>query len=716
MPRSDAFPYPASPRELPSGYADYSDDYKAKQRVLLIWAYCVFMLYIAMLLGSLTAIVVGIVLGFKGICLGFPLAILAAVIFAYLLKSLFYKQDAEERQLSVEITEDEHPKLFGFVQQLCDEIGVSTPAKIHVLPEPNAAAMEVAGLKNLFVPPEKELFVGIGLINALNLSEFKAVLAHEFGHFAQYGYASVYTRRAAVIVSNLIVGQDGFERMIRGLMQRGNVFGFVLFGLTWAIKWPLWLAFKLFAKTRHQLAFEAEFHSDRVGASMAGSNAMVHSLYRVGFASETYGHAIDDLKKAADHDLFTADLYYHQHAAGDIIRRKKRDPQYGLSPKFADPAEGRRVQIFREDEEEDHDDEDYHPPNHEREENVKSPFVPADEDERSAWILFDNPTELREKMTYKVYRRMKWIRKGTALDDPKDVQKFIDDEHYETTYDARYEGAYDDRLLNPGRLDELDDLIAKEPWEDARLAAVYGKLYKGLDEKVEDRKEILADLGRLRSKADGATSRKIKRKIKDLERDLEKNGDWFRTLDRRVYLISMQMAYRVEHELYYDLFDRYRFHMVIQGIYKTAAHHDDEATFHFIAFNHLPENLPPHVRNAFVDEVLEVFREARKALRNLLRETKDIDMPALKNFEEGENLAEFLLGEDLIRDAGEQGVTGKWINKLFRQIGEVRRKAARLHGKSLGQILALQERAAREFLAKRPALATSGEAAPIFDD
>jgi hypothetical protein len=70
----------------------------------------------------------------------------------------------------------------------------------------------------------------------------------------------------------------------------------------------------------------------------------------------------------------------------------------------------------------------------------------------------------------------------------------------------------------------------------------------------------------------------------------------------------------------------------------------------------------------------------------------------MKNFEEGERLADFLLDQDLIREAGEHGVSGKWVNKLFRQLTQVRDKASRLHFKSLGQILALQEKVADQFL------------------
>lgn len=701
MPRAVDFPYPPSPDDIPEGYTDFSPEYRSKQMWLLVWVYVVFMLYLAMLEAALLGTVLGFVSVFNGMwcCLGIPFGLMSLAAFVYLLKGFFYRADSDKRNLFIEVTEKEQPRLFAFIRKLCDEIGVSEPARVHVLPEPNAGALEVAGLVNLFTPPKKELFVGIGLINALNLSEFKAVLAHEFGHFAQFGYASVYARRAAVVVSNLVIGQDGFERVVNGMKQRGNVFGYVLFGVCWVIKSPLWLALKLFAKMRHELDREAEFHADRVGASVAGSNAMVHGLYRVQFASETYMMAHNDLFKAADHKLYTADLYYHQHAAGDILRKKKKDPDYGRPPKLAHPLDGKKVQVFDEDSAEEHPADDYHPADYDREEHIKSPFVVADDDERSAWILFDEPVDLRERLTYKMYRAGELIKKGTELIDPKEVQKFIDDEHHETTYADKYEGCYDDRLLNPGDLDELDELIRKEPWEDARLAGVLDKMYVGLKHKVDDRRELMEELANVRKEAGGAMSKKTKKIIRDLEKDLDDANDWFRTLDRRVYLVYVQMSYRVNNDLYYDLINRYRFHMAVQGIYKTARYHFDEADFHLTTFNVLAEqNVAPAVREDFVTQVLHVFRDARKALRNLLREADEINMPAMKNFEEGERLADFLLDQDLIREAGEHGVSGKWVNKLFRQLTQVRDKASRLHFKSLGQILALQESVADQFL------------------
>jgi hypothetical protein len=45
-----------------------------------------------------------------------------------------------------------------------------------------------------------------------------------------------------------------------------------------------------------------------------------------------------------------------------------------------------------------------HPPNHLREHNVKQRYLRTTFDTRSAWALFDNVQDLRERATYKMYR------------------------------------------------------------------------------------------------------------------------------------------------------------------------------------------------------------------------------------------------------------------------------------------------------------------------
>jgi hypothetical protein len=73
-------------------------------------------------------------------------------------------------------------------------------------------------------------------------------------------------------------------------------------------------------------------------------------------------------------------------------------------------------------------------------------------------------------------------------------------------------------------------------------------------------------------------------------------------------------------------------------------------------------------------------------------------LPALKNMIAGQPLRKFLLESKLVAGISkhDEALSGKWIRTLSEQIREVRKKVDRVHFKSLGGILALQERIARE--------------------
>jgi hypothetical protein len=75
-------------------------------------------------------------------------------------------------------------------------------------------------------------------------------------------------------------------------------------------------------------------------------------------------------------------------------------------------------------------------------------------------------------------------------------------------------------------------------------------------------------------------------------------------------------------------------------------------------------------------------------------------IPALKNMVAGTPLRQFLLEKRLVDGLSkyEQSLSPKWINKLLDQMREVQKKADRIHYKSLGGILALQERVCQECL------------------
>ncbi len=77
------------------------------------------------------------------------------------------------------------------------------------------------------------------MVNSINLTEFKALLAHEFGHFSQKsmklgGY--VYTSFG--IINQIVDGHDAFDRFIEGWCRLDPRVAFPAY-IVYAILWML---------------------------------------------------------------------------------------------------------------------------------------------------------------------------------------------------------------------------------------------------------------------------------------------------------------------------------------------------------------------------------------------------------------------------------------------------------------------------------------------
>ncbi|MCI0705068.1 MAG: M48 family metallopeptidase, partial [Planctomycetia bacterium] len=705
-PKKTAIPYPPTPPDLPEGLTDYSDSFTRQQNLLLAGLFLFLVFYI------------GAILFCAMICFWciwsfyhwLPLKIVGLVIFGifflYLVKG-FFKRHPMDKDLHIEITEDEHPALFGFINKLCEELDAPIPNKVFVSPDVNAACMPRTTLVNLFVEPKKDLLIGLGLVNCMNLSEFKAVLAHELGHFSQSAMASSYAYVASRIIFDLVEGEDWFDRMIQWCKERE---GFKIIG--YAVGGPLLVAqkilgwlLKVIILQRLAVTREREFHADLVAVSAAGSDAATHGLLRARFGMQCFIQAVRDLITAMDHKLYTNDLYLHQDRAAVVVRRKKKEPTLGLPPELPQPKSGAKIKVFdaEQDELEDEDDRPpmwrSHPSDSDREDNAKEQFVPAPIDHRSPWILFADVADLKERMTYKFFRKEFKIPKNADLTDAVKVQEFIDNEHADTTYDPKYNGIYDDRPLepvapdkdgNPGDLDELNVLVRDQPWTDDRIEKVLGKLYDGCRSKAEELDELRKERAIL-DNTPGQKSPRLKRKIKDIDKKLDTLWEWLRSLDRRVYLIHVQMAGAVNPALKTELVERYQFQLEVQRLYSEARYNQERA----LAFARLLFSLPPdQVHPELGAEIMNILRQSWRALKKIIQDAREINLPAMKNFEEGERLADFILEGKMVPEPPLSYVRLDWCQKLVDQLAAVRSRCFRLHCKSLGGILSLQEQVA----------------------
>lgn len=698
-------PYPPSPDDVPDDLTDYPPSYKSKQNLLLIGLFIFLMFYfgliaLTVLLGTYCAVTLSHFFPAKvfGIfCCG--------ITFLFLVKG-FFKRHPDEKELRLEITEDEQPILFGFIHQLCDELDAPEPNRVFVSTDVNAAVMPRSSLINLFKEPKKDLLIGLGLVNCVNLSEFKSVMAHEFGHFCQSGYISSYSYVASQIILDIIVGEDFLDRFIEWCKRQQNAMSIIGYGIgapLWVGKKCLELAFKAITLQRLAVSREQEFHADLVAVKAAGSDAVGLSLMRLRFGNLCLMQAMDDLSLAAEHKLFSRDLFYHQDRSEPIVRRLRKEPELGSRPESDDPMAGKRIRVFDPDKEEEEHDEipemrRTHPPAHETEENAKATFIPAVVDIRSPWILFTELAELKERLTYKFYRMAFRVKKSVELIEPQEVQQFIDDEHAETTYDPRYNGIYDGRPLEPGDIGELNQIMRDSPWDEERIDKVFAKLYDDAKGRNEDYQDLRKEKSTLEN-TPGRPSPRIKKKIKKLDKELDKLWEWFKSLDRRVYLCHVQMAAVVNKDWRDELVERYRFGMEIQRFYMQSQEHAEKAFF----FTRVMLELDGPAHPDLIAEFMQVLRKAWKTLKNIVQDAREINMPAMKNFEEGERLADFILDKKMAPEPPMHiaNVRVAWVQKLVDQLRDVRRRCGRLHWKSVGGILAMQEKIAAAWQERR---------------
>ena len=76
------------------------------------------------------------------------------VLFIYLLKNLF-KFERAQKEFRIEIFPDEHPKLFEFIEKVCEETGAQTPKHVFIDYEVNAAAiLDTSSFFHLFHSPQ----------------------------------------------------------------------------------------------------------------------------------------------------------------------------------------------------------------------------------------------------------------------------------------------------------------------------------------------------------------------------------------------------------------------------------------------------------------------------------------------------------------------------------------------------------------------------------
>jgi Zn-dependent protease with chaperone function len=645
--------------------------------------------------------------------------ILSGLLCLFLVKG-FFKWQRKEKVQRLEVTVKDQPVLFAFIHRVCQDTRAPRPHRVYLTPDVNAAVFYHESLLSLILPTPKNLIIGLGLVNQLNLSEFKAVLAHEFGHFSQSSMklgSYVYTSNR--VIAELVFGRDWLDNLVaalRGVDIRIAVFAWAFTGVMWTLRKSLQGLFRVINFANSSLSRQMEFNADLVAVSVTGSDALIHGLARLDFATDSLGQAWSDLSAAADRHLFTRDLFYHQTRAAEHLRTLRKNPRLGEPPVLSEDSQ-KVVQVFQSEDTSVPKMWATHPSNYDREMNAKRHYVRSPIDERSPWILFKAAAAVREKITQQLYEATgQWSE--VTLQDPQAVQAFIDEEHAETTYHPRYHGLYDHRYLTPG---ELDELLRSAPTEFAgpdQLAEAHARLFDAeLESRMQTHQARQEEYRRVAPLAHGAVQLTGKdfqfrgvhyraadagRLLDQLKKEMDEDYEWMARLDRQAFLIHYSMARQIGEEAQRELEERYRFHLTVQAIHAQLSFQNQQvqATLRQLAGKR-------ELTQAEYYGALNDFRTAHDMLRQALDAAHQLCLPPLINVTHGELLGPLLLNRPLIHQLSDtsNGLGGVWIGRFLEQLGEVLVKAQRIHFKSLGGILALQEKLAEQWsaLARGPA-------------
>ena len=157
------------------------------------------------------------------------------------------------------LTAEKFPRLFREIESIARATNQEMPAEVYAVHDVNAWVAERGGMMGY--GSRRVMGLGLPLMRTLTISELRAVLAHEFGHY--HGGDTrlgpwIYKTRSTIL------------RTVNTLAQQGSL-----------ITYPfLWYA-KLFLRITHAVSRRQEFVADELAARTAGARPLISGLRTV---------------------------------------------------------------------------------------------------------------------------------------------------------------------------------------------------------------------------------------------------------------------------------------------------------------------------------------------------------------------------------------------------------------------------------------------------
>ena len=345
--------------------------------------------------------------GFLGLVAGLGIAICGIMLVFFVIKFIF-KRNPINNEGKIEIKNDEQPELFEFINRVTVEVGAPKPRRIFITAEVNAAVVFIPGFWSMFFPIKKNLQIGLGLVNSLNISEFKAVMAHEFGHFSQRSLKfGSYVYNLNRVIYNMLFENEGYDKILSRWARIHAIFrlmAVININIIKGIQAILMGMYGIVNKTYLGLSREMEFHADAVAAYASGSNQMINMLKRIEIGHLCYTNLLDywNLKLSENK---RAENIYPQHS--EVIKLYADKRNFGQDA-IGLPLVNRETKIESDDRIIIDDQWSSHPSNEDRELSLSKINLESPGLNESAWLLFRNPEALQLQLTNQIYSSVKF--------------------------------------------------------------------------------------------------------------------------------------------------------------------------------------------------------------------------------------------------------------------------------------------------------------------
>lgn len=405
---------------------------------------------LVVLLGYFGLALISMYLHWITIVCGAGIISIGILVLIFLVKFIFSSNSINKDGM-IELKEADAPVLFNILKQLVEEVDTHFPKKVYISPEVNACVFYNSSFWSMFFPVRKNLQIGMALVNVVTVTEFKAILAHEFGHFSQSSMKlGSYVYNVNKVLYDMLYNNEGYSKLASqwgSINQYISFFVMIAIEIVKQIQELLKFIYGYVNKSYMALSREMEFHADEIAAHVTGSKPLIDSLLRLELANASYNSVINHYDTKIKQSRVTNNIYQPQRftlqflAQQNEIKIANQLPQVTLQ----DYTKFNKSKIVIKDQWASH------PTTEERVLALEKINKPVSEiNNKMAFEVFENYSNLESIVTKKVYESIKLpsdIIVETETDFVKDFTEFFS----KNSFNKIYKGYYDSKnlLLQP---------------------------------------------------------------------------------------------------------------------------------------------------------------------------------------------------------------------------------------------------------------------------